>query len=441
MDASLSHFQSRMTLDDLPEEILERVYKQYFRDVTVCFGDNTDPESLLSVFLSNKRQATHARRAMLKHATVQLGTESDVTYLLKHCPDFKSVRNLELKSERNLELSGAAGLSNCFILMDDFFRAVKRLKSVSVVLTHHRFLKHNRFEELQANPRSVILKGMRESEWWDENTMQGLLTGFFSEDDWEYNWCQLNWLQDIVSATAFSGFKKPPKVHIEVQLKLWTSYTSAKEQWQFEGPVLSFSCERAALEGFIYGEEFVVKQKVTSMTRNRGGRGYLCDSSTIDRSLQCTIDKIIERPLSMNEYCEFIRHETMRNVASGVKNMQEEVYLVLKHVFKFDLETEVCRKLLRFLEASQEPSLKIETLLDAEELVSFIADEELTEFDKILTERAWRARSRLGPFEDVVDLRSFVVQSLAGSNLVHQSNVWMRCYEQLYQIKVESEDG
>lgn len=438
MANALSTFEPPRGLDDMPQEVLDNIWAQFFNDMTVRYSPPTDSNSILDcttivpVMLISKKHTENARRAMLKNATISLGSSSSAT-LLSCCTDISAIRFLKLR---------AFGVNqHSFILMDGFFRTLTNLKFLQIELSLQMYGSWRDHASLFENNKE-----------WSENLVQSLLRqrcyAVFRQDENDVNGY---WLRDIINGKAFQGSEAPPLVDVVVKTDGHDSdddddFDDYHED-DFDESHCRFEIDTATLVLTIDGREIARKQALPKfeIAGSRGGRSLLCDGSAINTVVRDTIESIIGQKLCSWDLAKFCRFESKRDYGlnPASPDLEDEVYLAACHMYKFCMDREPCRKLIKWLESRKVPNLRLETLTQARELFSTALGRALTLWEQQLMEETWNAHPQPISFSNLIPVYQYVASTFLGTDPRSRNGkeVWHICFDALYGCKYENAES
>lgn len=425
MATSLTRFEPRKTLDDLPEEILENIYKQLFGGMRVRLHGYD--KAMQPLWLLNKKQSRIARSAMFAHAVIKLDNYECVGRLLSTCSQLERVRYLHI--------TNYSASNHHFTLMDDLLRAMSGLIAVSVVLSFEHTAYDENGRELKDDPTPFLLQAIKHDAPWTRRIVSNALGDYI---DVQHNAVCLIWLKDIVEGKAFAGRSNAPEVSVDVEFTV-SHYENEELCGEFTAPTLSFCPTTRSLTGILDSQPIVLHQthvKARSYA-GRGGRGLICDAAVIDKALQNHIEGILGRHLLAMERVRLAEFESTRNIASGIEDLETEVYLAMRTMYCFDLQDAACRQVIRSMEETKQPKLRLEHFDQTRALLVAIIGERFGDYEDMMLQRVWSNKRFVSVPKSVLDVHELVMQVSARGSL--HCNIWWNCYKELYFERVDLE--
>ena len=408
MASDLPAFKPRLLLDDLPDEILLRVWKQYFSGlkVMVKYG-NEQLVGLNTSCLISKKHATMAHEQMLKYATIKLNRVWDAGVLLYRRADLPHIRRLELKC---CEFHGFD-----FALIDEVFRALSRLKHLVIVCQQHR--------RCEVDLTCVDIEDFYAKEVLaDTGEAKQLLTKAF-----EHHWSALCGLEDITEGNAFTGRAKPPQTHVYFQHCL-----EDNKYKEYKPPALTYCVDTRTLHGTVNGHRFTAQQQYPLFQPRMTDGRRLCDSSVVEKTMLQVLEDILGRHLLPRELhdcfggyeqarldsiyswpcCQSSNsHEDWRRDKSPSNILHLELCHALLYMYLSDIADESCAAVVEWLERRMTPTLELNTLSRVEALFERGPGPVIGSRASILKE-CWRLREGKGPVKTVLELWHLIIPAL-----------------------------
>ena len=311
------------TLDDLPDEILSKIYAERFSGVHIMFFGKspasarleTKRKKLTKLLLVNKRYSAIAREAMLQNATVNA---DDPIRLTCECKELAKIRYVELPRDVDM-----------FSGVDDLLRAMTSLKMIEV----SNCITAKLITEIDGSLRKrksvdldeFLLQEMHKGAEWTKNiAMESLAIRPDDRQDllWYRNYYQRVWLRDVSAGTAFADRRSPPKAISHIKLR------SSKNGPQYISYDFSYHCDSKILYATIQGTKLSIKQSRirSELAGGRSGREMLCGRSAINTTTRDTITNIIGRPLITPEKRLFNLHEFIHEPSRFPQEQQYRLF-------------------------------------------------------------------------------------------------------------------
>ena len=443
MATLVSAFEPTLTLDDLPNKILAKVWEQYFAGLTIVANSRDgQPPRLDSLWLINKRQSGIAKEQMLKTATIKLENARDVAELLDHVKDTSNVRHVEFVCKRPAhEVPSQRFL---FCLVDDLFRMLQKVTTISIKLDHRI-----RTDIGMMNPQGYYERILQLQSGQAGRILLNAVKGYGDQTGFAF--------ADLTDDTAFAGRRKIPAVHLYIEASL-CSFSDHARSNEVLLPILEYCKESHSLHGIVNGNSITRHQLPPILSIDRTGGRRLCDAFETDTAVRKSIEGILRRSLTKHERVRMANYETGRLCSSSVRkccivsNQHEQwcrdhsgeqvLYLEMCHalleMYGFEQSNMACRKVATWLEDRMVPTLRLDTLSHVMRLLyrGHWDDEPLA---TVLLERCWE---RSGPPKNVLDLYLLLHPALIAQDTYYdryeeeidsgRSTVWWEYFQLLY---------
>lgn len=287
-----SAFKRPISLDDLPQEVLDNIWKFYFFERRVslmhpeCKFRAKRGRSVDQLWTIGKKQGLTAALAMLQHAIIVVQSSGDVERLLNDYSDkLPIIRHLKIFSRAPAH--DHPGIP--FVAMDDLLRRCCQLRNISLSrsLMVISSVPNEPRHAFDAHLYGEICRGAS----WTRKIAKKMFAIHLGRPNEESilntkGWC---WLRDIIEGTAFAASIKTPNVEILFKLRLQCSPSCKRPVTQN----FLYHFQEQALIAHIGGGLMSIKQDFTLppyASEFRDGRGRLCSKQLGDESSTRDVD-------------------------------------------------------------------------------------------------------------------------------------------------------
>ncbi|KPI39093.1 uncharacterized protein AB675_4690 [Cyphellophora attinorum] len=435
------------TLDTIPQEIIDNVWKQYFLGLKVTgrplyhSSQIATPPSRVGLdclWTINHKQSTTAKAAMLKHATMVLKNPKHVAYLLcNHEKDLSTMSYVKIDSWEDWEHTP-------FTLMDDFFRACSQLQHLHI-RTESCYPRQELHPAVIASEADFV-KETEDGEPWVLEIIDDGLSGALY--DMSFHKKAYGWACDIIAGKAFAGQTAPPSVLIEVTLRFGTSNQDVDViDREYQLPKLVYHSKTKVLDGVLLNRQVSLPQIIREHKVARGGRGRLCDKKSVDSILRHTFESVYERlgPLAR---VRFAMREDKAYSGRADQSLEAEMFLLLVHIGEFDMprlrdcwrtgefdmDNPLCRRTIEWLEGRLTPiPLRLRSFEQAMDLVSDITDGDVVGSRHFMLKHAWELHNNGNgvEFTNFRDLYTFIMPTDPNQN--KDNWILAQCFDQIYR--------
>ena len=416
-----------LTLDNLPVEIIDKVWRHYFLGSRIsCCNVIRAHDGRLSIdlgplWLINKTQSLRAKDAMLRHAVVQITDPFEVSSLLCNSKSLAEIRCVEI--------SGLSTKHFPFTLMDDFLRAMPSLEEVQVWVYSCLTVPNISHDEVKRTVGSCLLKAVKKDAQWTKQMLTNTITSCLYTSTRPF-------LDDIIHEMAFEGSPKRPRIRIN--MSCWLAGSDANPAtltYQPNDsnhlPILIYYPGSRLLRTTIADHTVSMEQRLLAkQVGSRGNRGMLCDAGSTDKTLQDALENALGRCLDPRERLVLAGGESCRFFDAPVDSFEGHMCSAIGNLWRWSLAQKECWDVVDWLERKLNSPLRVSNFEQALVLLKNGLRREPDEFESAVLLRTWEANLRKGSFECSMDLYHFLVPAV--SVQCPTIMLWGCCFDAMY---------